>query len=169
MGTCIFITGGVRSGKSAFAEQRVQQLTQDAAYVATSEAFDTEMQQRIQRHQQDREQQQMCWTLYETPYTLTIDIEQPVVLFECVTTWLTNTMFLQQINEPVAQFQQWLTTLLAAGKTVVIVSNELLDSGLTPYKETNEYLQTIGQLHTWLVQQSDEAYELTNTLVVRWK
>ena len=169
MGHCIFITGGVRSGKSAFAEKLVQNLGQPAAYVATSVAFDDEMNDRITRHQKDREQQYFDWTLYEMPYTLTREVTQPVVLFECVTTWLTNMLFLQQHANPVPLFKQWVKQLLKEGKTVVIVSNEVLDGGLTTYEQTNTYLQTIGELHVWLVETSTAAYELNNRIVKQWK
>lgn len=169
MGKCIFITGGVRSGKSAFAESYVQQQGTSAAYVATSVAFDEEMKERIQRHQYDRQQQSFRWTLYEMPYELKTTIEQPVVLFECVTTWLTNTMFLQQLENPIQYFQQWVQQLLEQKKTVVIVSNEVLDGGLTNYELTNTYLQKIGELHTWLVNLSTEAYELNYRMKTQWK
>lgn len=169
MGHCIFITGGVRSGKSAFAEQLVQSLGQQAAYVATSVAFDKEMEVRITRHQEDRLKQAFEWTLFELPYELSTNIEPPVILFECVTTWLTNMLFLQQHENPVLYFQSWIEQLIDEGKTVVVVSNEVLDGGLTPYKETNTYLQMIGQLHVWLVQKSSAAYELNNRLCKQWK
>ena len=169
MEKCIFITGGVRSGKSNFAEQVVQTCEQPSAYVATSVAFDDEMKARILRHQNDRQDQGFDWTLYEMPYTLSSDIKEPVVLFECLTTWLSNMLFLQPSDNPVLQFQQWLQQLLVTGKTVVVVSNEVLDAGLTPYTETNTYLQTMGALHCWLVEQSDAAYELTNHIVKKWK
>lgn len=169
MGQCIFITGGVRSGKSAFAEKLVREMHQQAAYVATSVAFDDEMKDRISRHQQDRQTQNFDWILYEMPYELTTNIEQSVVLLECVTTWLTNMLFLQQHENPVALFQHWVQQLVREGKTVVIVSNEVLDGGLTNYEETNTYLQKIGELHVWLVAQSTAAYELNNRLCKQWK
>ncbi|MER1999768.1 MAG: bifunctional adenosylcobinamide kinase/adenosylcobinamide-phosphate guanylyltransferase [Lysinibacillus sp.] len=169
MGQCIFITGGVRSGKSAFAEKLVQNLGQPSAYVATSVAFDDEMKDRISRHQQDRDEQSVEWTLYELPYMLSYDVTQPVILFECITTWLTNMLFLQQHANPVQHFKKWVQHLLQEGKTVVIVSNEVLDGGLTAYEQTNTYLQTIGELHVWLVATSTAAYELNNRIVKQWK
>ena len=169
MGQCIFITGGVRSGKSAFAEGLVQKLGQPAAYVATSVAFDDEMKDRIMRHQKDRVEQHFNWTLYEMPYTLSREVTQPVILFECVTTWLTNMLFLQQHVKPVPLFQQWVQQLLKEGKTIVIVSNEVLDGGFTTYEQTNTYLQMIGELHVWLVATSTAAYELNNRIVKQWK
>ena len=169
MGKLIFITGGVRSGKSHFAEQLVRETRKPAAYVATSVAFDVEMQDRIKRHQQDRALQNVCWQLYEMPYDLNGKVEQSVILFECVTTWLTNMMFMQQHENPVPIFQQWIMHLLSVNKTVYIVSNEVLDGGLTMYAETNQYLQKIGELHCWLVQKSCEVYEINHKWVKQWK
>lgn len=169
MGKCIFITGGVRSGKSAFAEAYVKKYDLPAAYVATSEAFDQEMKERIERHQYDRLQQSTKWQLYEMPYELQAGISETIVLFECVTTWLANMIFLKKHDNAVHIFKEWLMGLLQQEKTVIVVSNEVLDAGLTSYTETNTYLQTIGQLHVWLVQISEEAYELDNRIIKQWK
>ena len=169
MKTLIFVTGGVRSGKSHFAEQLVKARGVAAAYVATSEAFDVEMKSRIEKHQQDRSKHAFNWQLYEMPYALSTTISERVVLFECVTTWLANMFFMQNDQHAIQTFKAWIEQLLDDEKYVVIVSNEMLDAGLTEYEETNMYLQQIGQLHTWLVEKSDEAYECNNTILKRWK
>lgn len=48
------ILGGVRSGKSSHAEKVANQLSKNVIYVATAQAFDDEMKNRILRHQNDR-------------------------------------------------------------------------------------------------------------------
>ncbi len=52
----ILVTGGARSGKSGFAEKLMSSLTDQAFYVATGQAFDDEMKERIARHQHQRSQ-----------------------------------------------------------------------------------------------------------------
>lgn len=167
----IFITGGVRSGKSAYAEQLAtalaakQQLPK--VYAATSVAFDTEMQQRIRQHQRDRQHER--WDTLEVPYELTaLQNVHGVVLFECVTTWLSNVLYAYgaHIDAYIAEFQRVVTTLHGR---IVIVSNEVLADGVSPYAETERYKRLLGQLHQWLVAQSDAAYECTFRHVTQWK
>ena len=50
----IFITGGVRSGKSRFAQEIAKKFAGSKAYLATAQALDAEMQRRISRHQKSR-------------------------------------------------------------------------------------------------------------------
>ncbi len=70
----IFITGGVRSGKSHFAEQAALQYYEAQActakrlpYLASGIALDREMEKRILRHQADRQAQPIQWLTVEAP------------------------------------------------------------------------------------------------------
>ncbi len=58
------ITGGARSGKSSFAEDLISKKGKEVAYIATAQAFDEEMQDRIARHQQQRPS---VWKTFEEP------------------------------------------------------------------------------------------------------
>lgn len=167
----IFITGGVRSGKSAYAEQLVTKFASEKqvnkVYVATSVAFDTEMKRRIQQHQYDR--QHANWETIEAPYTLSslLDVKG-IILFECVTTWLSNVLYEQeaQVDAYIAEFQRVVTALHGR---IVIVSNEVLADGVSPYIETERYKRLLGMLHQWLVAQSEAAYECTFRHIIQWK
>src|SRR5574341_852650 len=59
-----FITGGARSGKSAFAEKLANGLEGKRAYIATAQALDPEMAARIERHRKERG---AVWDTYEEP------------------------------------------------------------------------------------------------------
>lgn len=179
----IFITGGVRSGKSAFAEQIVAQSggSKQFIYVASGVAFDEEMQNRINRHQQDRNLGPLQWQTLEIqadfPNILHTFSSNEVVLFECVTTWLSNVFYyteqvvdrLQAIMNHIHNFQQQLLQWKNNGVKVVIVSNEILDEPPSSYEEVNLYRQILGELHQWIVSKSDEAYEVQFQLVQQWK
>ena len=97
--TMIFITGGVRSGKSAFAEKYAARFgqTKNFTYIATGVAFDEEMRQRITRHQQDRQHGSIQWQTLEMqvdfPHIVQSYDGNDVVLVECVTTWLSNMLY----------------------------------------------------------------------------
>ncbi|MEE1132964.1 MAG: bifunctional adenosylcobinamide kinase/adenosylcobinamide-phosphate guanylyltransferase [Caryophanon sp.] len=167
----IFITGGVRSGKSAFAEKiaiaRAEHMQLPRLYAATSVAFDAEMQTRITHHQQDRAND--CWETLEVPYDVTrLCHTQHVVLFECVTTWLSNVLYKepQRVDAYIAAFKQMVVSLRGR---IVIVSNEVLFELVSPYAETERYKRLLGELHQWLVAESEAAYECTFSHVTQWK
>lgn len=88
-----FVIGGARSGKSAHAEALVKALPEPWTYVATAEAYDEEMRERIAHH---RERRGPGWTTVDAPLDLVGAIEavpagRPV-LIDCLTLWLTNHM-----------------------------------------------------------------------------
>ena len=84
MGKLIFLTGGVRSGKSDHAE-RMAARYEDVAYIATAISTDAEMRRRIDKHQQRRPQ---TWKTYEAPYDIAGAVrenEHEAYLIDCIT------------------------------------------------------------------------------------
>lgn len=179
----IFITGGVRSGKSAFAEKKAAQLgtNKNYYYIATGIAFDEEMKVRIKRHQLDRQQQAVHWQTIEMQVDIPSEIkhlsENDVVLFECITTWLSNVLYKSEaaserseyIHNSIEKLQYDIINWHTRGAKVIIVSNEVLDELPSKYEEVNLYRKLLGQLHQWIVSKCDEAYEVQFQLVQRWK
>lgn len=95
------ILGGVRSGKSAFAEKLVRKLGQPTLYLATGVATDGEMEERIRRH---REGRPSSWLTVEEPLDLagrlTVALSGPeapgTVLIDCLDVWLGNLLLEHQ-------------------------------------------------------------------------
>ena len=91
----ILITGGSRSGKSAFAQQQAEQINAPRLFIATCPRIDPEMDERIQRHQQDREG--LDWQTAEVPLRLAEELERTpagtTVLIDCLTLWINNLMY----------------------------------------------------------------------------
>ena len=89
----VLVLGGARSGKSAFAEGLLQRLCARPVYVATAEARDGEMSQRITAH---REMRGEGWRTFEAPLdplSVLSDLnEHEGVLLDCLTLWLSNQM-----------------------------------------------------------------------------
>jgi len=88
-----FLLGGARSGKSAHAERLIVDLPAPWIYVATAQAFDDEMRERIALHQSRRGSE---WQTVDAPFDLVETLEaveagRPV-LVDCLTLWLTNHM-----------------------------------------------------------------------------
>jgi adenosylcobinamide kinase / adenosylcobinamide-phosphate guanylyltransferase len=117
------VIGGARSGKSTFAEAVVTAATRPRRYIATAEAWDDEMRDRIARHRHDRG---AGWLTIEAPRDLAAALAgaEPgeVVLVDCATLWLTNHMLAD--HDLTALTAELLTALASCAAPVVIVSNE---------------------------------------------
>ncbi|MFP5392802.1 MAG: bifunctional adenosylcobinamide kinase/adenosylcobinamide-phosphate guanylyltransferase, partial [Gammaproteobacteria bacterium] len=131
------VLGGTRSGKSRYAEQLAAQGGGEVVYIATAEARDAEMAERIAHHRASRP---APWTTVEETLHLADAIERHarpgrVVLVDCLTLWLSNLIFSAgdlpdtgRIALPalfLEQRQRLLDGLARAGGDVVLVSNEV--------------------------------------------
>jgi adenosylcobinamide kinase/adenosylcobinamide-phosphate guanylyltransferase len=90
----LFVIGGARSGKSRYAQRRAETLGTRLAYVATGQALDSEMADRIARHRADRGP---GWHTIEAPVDLAPAISlasgrYDAILVDCLTLWLSNLM-----------------------------------------------------------------------------
>jgi len=143
------ILGGVRSGKSRYAEQRALASTLPVIYVATAAAGDAEMHARIRAHQERRP---ATWTLIETPRTLAATLRthaapERCVLVDCLTLWLTNLL----CAEDEIGFRAERTALLEVLPTlpghIILVSNET-NMGVIPLGElSRRFGDEAGCLH----------------------
>ncbi|MEG0381456.1 MAG: bifunctional adenosylcobinamide kinase/adenosylcobinamide-phosphate guanylyltransferase [Kurthia sp.] len=178
----IFITGGVRSGKSSHAEKLTlriaQQENRQAVYLATAVPFDEEMSERVKKHQEDRGGQ--SWRTIEQSTNI-IEVcksigEQDVLLWDCVTTWLANEMYEQETWKKPALFErrlnegkEFLRQLSDRNIPVVIVSNELLDERAYDEEEVDFYRRQLGLFHQWIVANSTHAIEMDYGIPYCWK
>ncbi len=124
-----FVIGGARSGKSRYAEGLIAALPPPWTYVATAEALDAEMSERIGAHRARRGSQ---WRTIEAPRDLaaafTAGVTTPV-LIDCLTLWLSNLMLADaDIEAETGRLEQ---ALAAAKAPVVVVANEV-GSGIVP-------------------------------------
>lgn len=123
------ILGGARSGKSRHAQGLAEAAGQRRLYIATGEARDAEMADRIARHRAERG---AGWETAEAPLEVAAAIGAAgadVVLLDCLTLWLANVMLDGRGVE--AETDGLLAALAAAPCPVVMVSNEV-GMGLVP-------------------------------------
>ena len=159
------ILGGQKSGKSRRAEQLAsawlaQSPRHRAVLVATAQAGDDEMRERIARHRQDRAERVPAMLTIEEPLALAEAIAehantQTLVLVDCLTLWLTNWLFPSQefmTNRPLAPDSRAQTAMLLiaikkAPGPVVLVSNEI-GLGVIPLgRETRDFVDALGRLN----------------------
>jgi adenosylcobinamide kinase/adenosylcobinamide-phosphate guanylyltransferase len=121
----IFITGGERSGKSRYAQNRALSLSTHPVYVATARHWDSDFEDRIRRHQQERGSE---WTNYEEEKQVsTLPLQNKVVVVDCVTLWLTNFFSdcKSDIHQSLTAFKKEIDALQTLDTTFLIVSNEI--------------------------------------------
>ena len=123
------VLGGARSGKSRYAEGLITTLQPPWAYVATAEAGDEEMAERIKAH---RARRGAGWRTLEAPRDLAAALaacKNMPVLIDCLTLWLSNLMLADaDIDAEVERLEK---ALAAAATPVVMVANEV-GSGIVP-------------------------------------
>ena len=150
------ILGGARSGKSSYAEKiaitRAEQTGKDLVYLATAQANDQEMADRIAQHQQDRSDK---WQTIECPIALTDTLmelmHKPVViLVDCLTLWLTNHLCQQGAeswHQTKRAFNELLTQWDKGQADLWLVSNEV-GHGIVPLGElSRQFVDESGWLH----------------------
>ena len=95
MAKVVVVTGGSRSGKSAYAQRFAEGVAPPRTYIATATVTDEEMRARIRRHQADREK--ALWKTVEEPLDLAGAIgaagESGVILVDCLTLWVNNLLY----------------------------------------------------------------------------
>lgn len=124
------VTGGAASGKSRLAERLVEAAAAQRVYLATAQAFDTEMETKIARHKARRG---AGWITLEEPRLLAPLLAERVageaVLLDCATLWLSNQLLAGADIE--AETDALLAALVACACPVVVVSNEV-GAGIVP-------------------------------------
>ena len=144
------ILGGARSGKSTFAETLVDQSGLAKKYLATSQAFDGEMKDRIKLHRQRRGTE---WQLIEEPSALVEVLQRETsndscILVDCLTLWLTNLMIAERnVDAECDVLCQALPDLMKNGANILFVSNEV-GQGIVPMeKMARDFRDHAGRLH----------------------
>lgn len=125
------VLGGQRSGKSAYAERLVESQPGACVYLATAEARDAEMAERIQRHRARRGSR---WSTIEAPLELAETLAEAAgpdraVLVDCLTLWLSN--LLEAERDPEGERRLLVAALERLAGPVVLVSNEV-GQGVVP-------------------------------------
>ena len=181
--TIILCSGGARSGKSEFAEQLALSLKGRKAYVATGQAFDDEMKDRIKKHQLRRGKE---WITFEIPLHLHKNWEQiknvsDVILIDCLTMFTSNHVFAhgdintqEDANRIESIILEELRLLLqeinnSNDKTVIFVTNEI-GLGIVPENKLARYFRDItGRVNREVASAANKMYLTISGVTIELK
>lgn len=158
-----FILGGQRSGKSRRAEELARQwMAADTAHravlIATGQAWDGEMRERIARHRRDRAERVPGMVTVEEPLALAgalhrVSDAKTLVVIDCLTLWMTNLTMPadagQALDEAavIAAGHALCEAIAAAPGPVVLVGNEI-GLGVIPLgREVRQFVDALGRLN----------------------
>ena len=146
------VLGGARSGKSAYAERLIEACPGPWLYLATAQAFDDEMVDRIAQH---RARRAGAWRTRDVPLALpeaVAEAEGPV-LVDCLTLWLTNLILAEADLE--AATVRLIAACARAPGPLVLVGNEV-GLGIVPDNAlARRFRDAAGRLHQRLAAEAD--------------
>lgn len=143
----ILLLGGARSGKSASAVRLAFQSALPVTFIATGEAGDDEMAERIARH---RAQRPEAWATIEAPRELRAAVESVgadrFLIVDCLTLWVSNLLGVGRTAEQIVEEGRQVARSLS-GRSAVAVSNEV-GLGIVPTNElARRYRDVLGAVN----------------------
>lgn len=158
----ILILGGARSGKSAYAQKMGKALEGKRLFIATAQALDLEMAERIKTH---KKQRGSLWETHEEPVEIVQVISETqhtyrVILIDCLTLWISNLLMTygddrQGVENRIQSLIDSLTTIKT---TIILVSNEV-GSGIVPENRlARSFRDVAGMLNQRVAQVADRVF-----------
>lgn len=174
----LFVTGGVRSGKSRFGED-LALASSRVLYVATGIAGDQEMERRILLH---KERRPSHWHTLESSRSLLQSVSSyrdfDAVLIDCISTWISNRLLeipqercgeSETSQEIRRELEQWLAEIKPLKQKVIIISNEVGLGGVAMSKLGRWFQDLLGEANQLVAEAADEVYAVISGIPVRIK
>lgn len=164
----VLITGGQRSGKSAFAENLALSLSSQPVYMATSRIWDDDFAQRVKVHQERRGPQ---WTNIEEEKELSRhQVEGHVVLIDCCTLWATNYFFdLKDTEQCKTALKAEFDKLTEQSAYFIFVTNEIGLGGVSENELQRKFTDLQGWLNQYVANKANDVYFLISGISLKIK
>ena len=172
----ILITGGSGSGKSAYAEEYITEISGECRryYIATMQVSDKEGQKKVERHKKMRSGKGFC--TIEQPMMIEKALEKmclseaesekkpKAALLECMSNLSANEMFKAEAvidsNTVTEEIIRGVEQLYKGLKHLVIVTNNVFEDGITYDETTMEYIRVMGRINERLAGMADKVIEV---------
>jgi adenosylcobinamide kinase/adenosylcobinamide-phosphate guanylyltransferase len=167
MNELVFILGGARSGKSAYAERRARGRGGSVVFVATATASDDEMARRIAAHRAGRPAD---WTTIEAPVAVAAHLDAlphatATVIVDCLTLLVSNLLLAHEAESKdavarrvEAEIDALLDRYAAGTATWLVVSNEVGLGLVPPYPLGRLYRDLLGRVNARVAARADRVY-----------
>lgn len=163
------ITGGVRSGKSSYAQRMALERASNPVYLATSRVWDEEYRQRIERHKADRGPQ---WTTVEEERALSRhDFTGRTVVVDCVTLWCTNFFYDldSDVNLTLEAVCFEFDRLVEQAADLIFVTNEIGSGGISADACQRRFCDLQGWVNQHIARAADEVWWMVSGIPVKIK
>ncbi len=165
----ILITGGARSGKSAYAEQRALALSPHPVYLATARIWDNDFRLRVARHKERRGPE---WAnIEEDKFLSRHRLEGRVALVDCVTLWCTNFFFdlHADIGRALEAAQSEFDAFTGQEATFFFVTNEIGLGGTSDNDLQRKFTDLLGWMNQYIAARADEVILMVSGIPVTLK
>lgn len=172
MARIIFVLGGARSGKSAYALKLAKKNKKKVIFIATCQALDKEMSERIRLHKKTRPRD---WKTFEEPYKV-LDLlrktsaKYETILIDCLTLFVSNLVLkglkydaiVNEVNSILSHFNK-------TKSLVIIVSNEV-GLGIVPdNKLARDFRDIAGKINQVVAQKSEQVFFMVSGIPLKIK
>ena len=162
------ITGGERSGKSQYAEKKALSLTQHPIYLATAHVWDDEFRERVRQHQLRRGPE---WTNIEEELELSRhDVNNRVVVIDCITLWCTNFFFeMKDVERSLEALKAEFDKFTAHDATYIFVTNEIGMGGVSTDAVQRQFTDLQGWMNQYVGSKANEVIFMVSGMPVKVK
>ncbi len=169
-GKIIFVLGGAKSGKSAFALAKAEAFQGRKAYIATAQPLDDEMRERIRKH---RDQRGKDWETFEEPREMArvlneVGVGYSAAVIDCLTLWLSN--LLPGTEDPDGEIGTLLSALRYGDHPPFFVVSNEVGMGIVPDNAlARRFRDLAGRLNQEVAAIADEVYLVTAGIPLKIK
>ena len=155
----VLILGGVRAGKSSYAQQLAGQGKR-VLFAATAEAGDAEMEARIRAHQASRPAE---WDTLEEPLDLVAALapvlhRYDTVLLDCLTLWVSNLLLSSRGRDIPTEARELLELYRQSDASWIVVSNEVGLGVVPPTELGRAFADELGRVNQLVAAEADAVY-----------
>jgi adenosyl cobinamide kinase/adenosyl cobinamide phosphate guanylyltransferase len=163
-----FLLGGARSGKSSLAVDLARQWAGPVSFIATGEAGDEEMAERIRLHRAERPAE---WETIEEPLEVEATLERvpqdAAVVIDCISLWVANLLGRGEQEDEIEARGRALAESAAARRSLTVaVSNEVGLGVVPPTELGRQYRDVLGRVNVhWAAAADQAAFVLAGRLL----